>query len=47
MSVNLPLLDSYFEGVIGRFDKDLDLGKDVFSHLKVVNNETNIKIINK
>ena len=45
MLVQLPLLDSYSVGVIGSFDKDLDLGKGVFPHLKIVNNETNIKII--
>ena len=38
VSVRLPLLDSYFVGVIGSFDKDLDIGKDVFPHLKVLNN---------
>ena len=45
VSVHLPLLDLYSVGVIGSFDKYLDLGKDVFPHLKVVNNEKNIKII--
>ena len=41
----MPLLNSYSVGVIGSFDKDLDLGKVVFPHLMVVNNETNIKVI--
>ena len=45
VSVSLPLLDLYSVGVIGIFDKDLDLEKDVFPYLKSVNNESNIKIV--
>ena len=41
-SVRAPLLDSHSVGVIGCFDKEVDLVTEVLLHLKVINSSSKI-----
>ena len=51
VSVRALLLDSYSVGVIGCFNKTVDLVTEVFLHLKVINSSSKIielrRILNK